>query len=94
MSGDTALATRLTAEVRHNYTSHRHLGHYQQGADHIYLPEGITAGRLIRPAGRVLCWTPSRARDLREFPAPAADGRPPACRACLRTALRLTGLPA
>ncbi|MEU5834501.1 hypothetical protein ABZ820_12625 [Streptomyces diacarni] len=84
----------VPAEVRHNYTSHRHLGHYSRGADHIYLLEGITAGRLHRSARHVLCWTPSRARDLREFPEPATDGRPPSCRACLRTARRLAGLAA
>ncbi|WP_431983930.1 hypothetical protein [Streptomyces qinglanensis] len=84
----------VAAEVRHNYTSHRHLGHYSQGGDHIYLPDGLTAGRLIRPARSVLCWTPSRARDLREFPEPAGDGRPPSCRACLRIARRLTTPPA
>ncbi|MFF5655236.1 hypothetical protein [[Kitasatospora] papulosa] len=85
-------ALPVAAEVRHNYTSHRHLGHYSQGGDHIYLPDGLDAGRLRRPAGRVLCWTPSRARDLREFPEPAGDGRVPSCRACVRSAGRLTGV--
>jgi hypothetical protein len=85
-------ALPVAAEVRHNYTSHRHLGHYSQGGDHIYLPDGIAVGRLRRPAHRVLCWTPSKARDLREFPEPATDGRVPSCRACLRTAGRLTGV--
>ncbi|EMF20382.1 hypothetical protein H114_32604 [Streptomyces gancidicus BKS 13-15] len=87
-------ALPVPAEVRHNYTSHRHLGHYSQGGDHVYLPDGLVAGRLKRPAGRVLCWTPSRDRDLREFPEPATDGRVPSCRACLRTAVRLTGVDA
>ncbi|WP_432051779.1 hypothetical protein [Streptomyces xiamenensis] len=80
----------VRAEVRHNYTSHRHLGHYAQGGDHIYLLDDLHVGRLRRPARNVLCYTPSRARDLREFPEPARDGRPPTCRACLTTARRIT----
>ncbi|MFD7509526.1 hypothetical protein ACFV5N_09310 [Streptomyces sp. NPDC059853] len=80
----------VRAEVRHNYTSHRHLGHYTQGGDHIYLLDDLHIGRLRRLAGRVLCFTRSRARNLREFPEPARDGRPPTCRACLTTARRIT----
>lgn len=80
----SALPVRV--DVRHNYTSHRHLGHYTQGGDHVYLLEDLSFGRLRRSAGRVLCWTPSRAKDLREFPETATDGRTPSCKACLKTA--------
>ncbi|MFI9463810.1 hypothetical protein [Streptomyces xiamenensis] len=80
----------VRAEVRHNYTSHRHLDCYRQGGDHIYLLDDLHIGRLQRSAGRVLCFTPSRAKDLQDFPDAATDGRPPTCRACLTTARRIT----
>jgi hypothetical protein len=85
------LAARLPVQVdvRHNYTSHRHLDTYTQGGDHIYLHEDLNVGRLHRTARLVLCWTPSRAKDLREFPEPATDGRVPSCRQCLRIAHRI-----
>lgn len=81
-----AAALPVQVEVRHNYTSHRHLESYTQGGDHIYLLEELRIGRLHRRANHVLCWTPSRAKDLREFPEPATDGRVPSCKACLKTA--------
>lgn len=80
----------VPVEVRHNYTSSRHLENYTQGADHIYLPEGLTIGRLNRPAHDVLCSTPSRRKDLAEFPHTATDGRLPTCKACWNTAERIT----
>jgi hypothetical protein len=76
------VGTRAT--VRHNYTSHRHLDGYTQGADHIYLKDSLTFGRLRREAGYVLCWTPSRAKDLDYFPVEGEyDDRWPTCKACL-----------
>lgn len=81
-----AAALPVPVEVRHNYTSHRHLGHYSQGGDHIYLLEELRIGRLYRRASDVLCYTPSRAKDLREFPETATDGRTPNCKVCLKTA--------
>lgn len=82
-------ALPVAVEVRHNYTSHRHLENYTQGGDHIYLLDDLDVGRLHRPAAQVLCFTPSRARDLAEFPEPAGDGRLPNCRACWNTAERI-----
>lgn len=79
------VGTRAT--VRHNYTSHRHLDSYTQGADHIYLKDDLAFGRLHREAGCVLCWTPSRAKDLDHFPVEGEyDDRRPTCAACLKTA--------
>lgn len=82
----------VRAEVRHNYTSTRHEEWYVQGKDHVYLLDDLEVGRLTRGRGRVLCWTPSRARDLREFPEPAGDSRLPTCKACLKTLVRVTGI--
>ncbi|MEU5476877.1 hypothetical protein [Streptomyces mirabilis] len=80
----------VAAEVRHNYTSIRHLEFYRQGVDHIYLLEELRVGRIYRPANNPLCFTPSRARYLREFP-PLATGeiRLPDCRACDRILKRI-----
>ncbi|MDH6489634.1 hypothetical protein [Streptomyces sp. SAI-127] len=78
----------VRADVRHNYTSHRHLDGYTQGGDHIYLLDDLNAGRLHRDAHAVLCYVPSRARDLQHFE-PIDDGRTPSCKACLATAARL-----
>lgn len=73
--------------VRHNYTSHRHLDGYTQGGDHIYLRKSLDFGRLHRDADSVLCWTPSRAKDLEHFPVEGEyDDRVPTCKACLKTA--------
>lgn len=73
--------------VRHNYTSHRHLDGYTQGADHIYLRKSLSFGRLRRDAHAVLCWTPSRAKDLEHFPVEGDyDDRVPTCKACLKIA--------
>lgn len=76
-----AIADQLPvpAEVRHNYTSVRHLDLYTQGGDHIFLLEELHIGRIHRPADNPLCYTPSRARDLREFP-PLTKGRDPSTR--------------
>ncbi|MGC0418373.1 hypothetical protein [Embleya sp. AB8] len=82
----------VRVEVRHNYTSSRHLDGFTQGVDHVYLLDALTAGRLRRDAGRVLCWTPSRARDLQVLDDPN-DDRLPTCRACLRIAHGLTNRP-
>lgn len=77
--------TRVT--VRHNYTSHRHLDGYVQGVDHIYLKEPLNFGRLRRDSDIVLCWTPSRAKDLEYFPVEGEyEDRVPNCKACLKIA--------
>ncbi|MEV6403901.1 hypothetical protein AB0M58_13275 [Streptomyces bobili] len=83
----------VAAEVRHNYTSVRHLEFYRQGVDHIYLLADLHVGRIYRPANNPLCYTPSRARYLREFP-PLASGdiRLPDCRECDRILRRIAQL--
>jgi hypothetical protein len=73
----------VRVEVRHNYTSHRHLELYTQGADHVYLLDALHVGRLHRDAGTALCHTPSNARNL-EYLEPTTDGRLPSCQTCLR----------
>lgn len=78
----------VKVEVAHNYTSHRHVEGYVQGADHIIVLEDLHDGRLHRAAGRPLCWTPSRAANLEVFD-DAGDHRVPGCQACLRTAERI-----
>ncbi|MFJ5122319.1 hypothetical protein [Kitasatospora sp. NPDC088548] len=83
-------ATGTRFEVRHNYTSHRHLDGYTQGGDHIYLLDTLHVGRIRRGADRPLCWVPSRAADPEVFDH-LDDGRLPTCRACLRLARRLAG---
>jgi hypothetical protein len=77
--------------VLHNWTA-RHLDGYEQGADHIVVTETLYVGRLYRQADRTLCWTPSRAHELRHvgpYYAPDDDKRIPNCKACLRTAERI-----
>jgi hypothetical protein len=75
--------------VCHNWTA-RHLDGYEQGGDHIVLLEDLHAGRLHRSARSPLCWTPSRAHELRHVSAAADDeDRLPNCKACLRTARQL-----
>jgi hypothetical protein len=73
----------VRVEVRHNYTSHRHLEFYTQGADHVYLLDPLQVGQLHRDAGVALCHTPSNARNL-AYLEPTTDGRLPSCRTCLR----------
>lgn len=77
--------------VWHNWTA-RHLDGYQQGADHIVVLENLTAGRLSRPARHPLCWTPSRDHELRHVFHNAEEQyeRLPDCKACLRTAQRIS----
>ena len=86
-----ALARRLPVPVAvwHNWTP-RHLDGYEQGADHIVVLRELHAGRLHRAAYSPLCWTPSRARELRDVSGNAGDERRvPDCKACLRHAGRL-----
>lgn len=83
-----ALRARLPVPVavRHNWTA-RHLDGYEQGADHIVVTQDLHSGRLHRRAGRSLCWTPSRDRELRHVSANVGDDRRvPDCKACLRHA--------
>jgi hypothetical protein len=78
--------------VAHNYTSVRHTEWHVQGGDHIMLLGQLHAGRLRRDTRHPLCWTPFRAKDLREFPhLDQPEDRWPTCKACLRTAYRLAG---
>lgn len=83
-----ALATLgVEVTVRHNYTSHRHVEGYRQGVDHIWLRTSLTFGRLIRKADNVLCYVPSKAKDLDHFPVEGeCDDRVPECKICLKTA--------
>ncbi len=76
--------------VAHNFTSHRHVGHFEQGADHIITLEPIARGRLHRAARDPLCWRPSRADALAHFPELNDPGRLlPTCRECIGKAYRL-----
>jgi hypothetical protein len=87
-----ALAVKLPVpvEVWHNWTA-RHLDGYEQGADHIVVLEDLHAGQLHRSAKQPLCWTPSRARELRHVSGNVGDERRlPDCKACLRRAEKLT----
>jgi len=80
----------VPVEVWHNWTA-RHLDGYEQGADHIVVLEDLHAGRLYRPARRPLCWTPSRAHELRNVGGNVGDERRlPDCKACLRHAEKIT----
>ncbi|MCF3960294.1 hypothetical protein [Streptomyces fuscigenes] len=72
----------VRVEVRHNYTSARHLEFYTQGADHVVLLDPLRVGRLRRDAGTALCHTPSNAPNLAYLEA-TRDGRLPSCRTCL-----------
>ena len=86
-----ALQDRLPvpAEVWHNWTA-RHLDGDEQGADHIVVLEDLHVGRLHRAANLPLCWTPSRAHELRHVSGNVGDERRlPDCKACLRHAERL-----
>jgi hypothetical protein len=86
-----ALRARLPVpvEVWHNWTV-RHVDGYEQGADHIVTLGALSVGRLARPARRPLCWTPSRAHQLRHVsPQPGDEARVPDCKACLRIAERI-----
>lgn len=86
-----ALRGRLPVPVQvcHNWTA-RHLDGYEQGADHIVVMVDLHAGRLHRTARSPLCWTPSRAHELRHVtPNVGDDGRIPDCKACLRRAEKL-----
>jgi hypothetical protein len=82
-------AQPVPVAVRHNWTS-RHLDGYEQGGDHIVVLAALVVGRLHRAAGDPLCWTPSRARELRHVDGAAGDeSRLPDCKACLKTAARV-----
>ncbi|MFB7496059.1 hypothetical protein ACFC09_15430 [Streptomyces sp. NPDC056161] len=80
---DTLQAAGVRVEVRHNYTSARHLEFYTQGADHVYLLDPLHVGRLHRDADVALCHTPSNAPNL-AYLEPTTDGRLPSCQTCLR----------
>jgi hypothetical protein len=82
----------VPVEVQHNWTA-RHLDGYEQGADHIVVLDDLNVGRLHRAASSPLCWTPSRARELRHVSGYTGDEpRLPDCKACLRHAERLAVL--
>jgi hypothetical protein len=79
----------VLVEVMHNWTA-RHLEGYEQGGDHIVALAGFDVGRLHRGTGQTLCWTPSRANELRYVYSNAGDEkRIPNCKACLRHAANL-----
>jgi DNA polymerase-1 len=86
-----ALRSRLPVPVtvQHNWTA-RHLDGYVQGGNHIVAGEDLNVGRFRRAAGMALCWTPSRARELRHVSGNAGDeNRLPDCKTCLRHAEKL-----
>jgi SNF2-related domain/Bifunctional DNA primase/polymerase, N-terminal len=79
--------------VQHNWTA-RHLDGYEQGGNHIVVCEDLNVGRFRRAAGVALCWTPSRARELRHVSGNAGDeNRLPDCKSCLRHAKNLSAAP-
>jgi len=85
----TALPVPVT--VAYNYSGPNHREGWCQGAAHILAAADLRAGRLHRVAGSALCTVSSNAKH-QDF----ADGQPPedrwpTCKACLRTASRLTG---
>lgn len=88
-----ALRERLPVPVvvEHNWTA-RHLDGYEQGADHIVVTKDLHVGLLHRTAHSPLCWTPSRAHQLRHVGHAFSDDerRVPNCKACLRHAERLS----
>ncbi len=86
-------ALPVPVEVFHNYTSARHVDGFSQGADHIILSKDLRVGRLSRERGLPLCFVPSRAKDLQVFDDPG-EHRRPTCKACIRTACRITRLDA
>jgi len=66
-----------------------------KGANHIVVRTSLRAGRLNREEEQPLCWTPSRAHELRYVEPTAQDERNmPDCKACLRNAEKLAGRPA
>ena len=87
-----ALRARLpvNVEVWHNWTA-RHLDGYVQGADHIVTRQTFRVGRIVRLGDQPLCWTPSRAHELRHVQANGEEkeDRVPTCKACWRTAERI-----
>jgi len=92
--GWEALRARLPVPVQvcHNWTA-RHLDGYEQGADHIVVMADLHARRLHRTTRSPLCWTPSRAHELRHVtPNVGDDERIPDCKACLRHAERLAAI--
>ncbi|MGW4528877.1 hypothetical protein [Amycolatopsis sp. NPDC004378] len=89
-----AKALPVPVSVAYNYSGPHHYEFHVSGAEHIIVREQLHAGRLHRDADRSLCWTPSRARHLlfANLDDPADRVRVPSCKACLRTAYRITGL--
>lgn len=83
-------ALPVPVSVWHNWTA-RHYDGWIQGADHAVVLEDLHAGRLHRQAKDPLCWTPSRAHQLRHVTPNGTDDerRIPDCKACLRTARQL-----
>jgi hypothetical protein len=79
----------VPVEVWHNWTL-RHCDGYEQGANHIVVRAYLRAGRLRREEGQPLCWTPSRAHELRYVEPAAQDERNiPDCKACMQRAEKL-----
>lgn len=92
-----ALRVKLPVPVRvlYNYSGGLHLESYSSGADHIVLDADLHAGRIARAVNTALCSTPSALRRqvfAHETRFPDDDVRLPTCRACLRTAARVTGV--
>ena len=80
--------------IAYNYSGPNHYESYHQGAVHILVGEDLRVGRLIRPGGYLthsaLCATPSRLAHLDMPHTDLPEDRWPTCKACLRTASRVT----
>lgn len=80
--------------VAYNYSGPHHYETYTSGAVHIIVCADFTHGRVVRRKGQALCTTASVARhqlfaDFGDHPA----GRVATCKACLRLAARVVGVP-
>lgn len=81
--------------VAYNYSGPHHYEGHQSGADHIILvTEDVRLGRTVRSRGGAMCSTPSSRRH-QDFAARAdhPSARIATCKACLRFAARLAGVP-
>lgn len=87
-------ALPVPVTVAYNYSGPNHYETWTQGAVHILVSEDLNVGRLHRPKRSALCSVPSN-RGHQDFAHDISDNdRCPSCKACIRTACRLTGLEA
>jgi hypothetical protein len=90
-----AAALPVAVRIAYNYSGPHHYEGHVSGAEHIIVRAALDAGRLQRAADQSLCETPSRTRSLwfDVFDEARDPVRIPTCKACLRFAYRLAGLP-